>query len=166
MATLRQLIATATKFQLMFSEDIEIEVTYIQNTSVKSEMIGIQLTLQVMDHLGMGGGLVNNRFRHIEIRDYTAYLLSEICHNVSLEPHLQPITGFGQRKTYGTITSSLTPVTLSEASVALGAAAFVAESRKHAANDAKCQELGWSCILLAVETYGNWRKRLRVCSPA
>ena len=42
-----QLIATATKFQLMFSEDIEIEVTYIQNTSVKSEMIGIQLTLQV-----------------------------------------------------------------------------------------------------------------------
>ena len=27
----------------MFSEDIEIEVTYIQNTSVKSEMIGIQL---------------------------------------------------------------------------------------------------------------------------
>ena len=43
-----QLIATATKFfQLMFSEGIEIEVTYIQNTSVKSEMIGIQLTLQV-----------------------------------------------------------------------------------------------------------------------
>ncbi|KAL5502789.1 hypothetical protein EMCRGX_G009613 [Ephydatia muelleri] len=31
--------------------------------------------------------------RHNEIRDYTAYLLSEICHNVSTEPHLQPITG-------------------------------------------------------------------------
>eukprot|EP00731_Ephydatia_muelleri_P006528 Em0003g776a len=29
---------------------------------------------------------------HNEIRDYTAYLLSEICHNVSTEPHLQPIT--------------------------------------------------------------------------
>ena len=28
--------------------------------------------------------------RHNEIRDY---LLSEICHNVSTEPHLQPITG-------------------------------------------------------------------------
>ena len=69
------------------------------------------------------------------------------------------------RVTYVTITSPLTPVTLSEASVALGAAAFVAESRKHAANDAKGQELGWSCILLAVETYGNRRKRLRVCSP-
>ena len=56
------------------------------------------------------------------------------------------------------LTSSLTPVTLSEASVGVVAAAFVAESRKHAANNAKCQELGWSCILLAVETYGNWRK--------
>ncbi|KAL5488713.1 hypothetical protein EMCRGX_G017694 [Ephydatia muelleri] len=31
--------------------------------------------------------------RHNEIRVYTAYLLSEICHNVSAEPHLQPITG-------------------------------------------------------------------------
>ena len=31
--------------------------------------------------------------RHNGIRDYTAYLLSEICHNVSVEPHLQPITG-------------------------------------------------------------------------
>ena len=31
--------------------------------------------------------------RHNEIRDYTTYLLSEICHNVSVEPHLQPITG-------------------------------------------------------------------------
>ena len=31
--------------------------------------------------------------RHNEIRDYTAYLLSEICINVSVEPHLQPITG-------------------------------------------------------------------------
>ncbi|KAL5506807.1 hypothetical protein EMCRGX_G008548 [Ephydatia muelleri] len=29
--------------------------------------------------------------RHNEIRDYTAYLLSEICHNVSTEPHFQPI---------------------------------------------------------------------------
>ena len=31
--------------------------------------------------------------RHNEIRDYTAYLLSEICHNVSTEPHFQPIRG-------------------------------------------------------------------------
>ena len=52
--------------------------------------------------------------------------------------------------------SSLTPITLG---VAVGEAASAAESRKHAANDAKCQELEWSCILLAIETYDNWRER-------
>ena len=42
---------------------------------------------------------------------------------------------------------------------AVGAAAFAAEVRRHTANDAKCQELGWSCIPLAVETYSNWGKK-------
>ena len=40
-------LKNATQFHLMFSEDIEIEVTYVQNTSVMCEMIGIQLTLLV-----------------------------------------------------------------------------------------------------------------------
>ncbi len=31
--------------------------------------------------------------RHNEIRDITASLLTEVCHNVSIEPHLQPMTG-------------------------------------------------------------------------
>ncbi|KAL5484214.1 hypothetical protein EMCRGX_G020673 [Ephydatia muelleri] len=31
--------------------------------------------------------------RHIEIRDLTANLMAEVCHNVSIEPTLQPITG-------------------------------------------------------------------------
>ena len=31
--------------------------------------------------------------RHDEIRDLTATLLSEVCHNVTTEPHLQPMTG-------------------------------------------------------------------------
>ena len=31
--------------------------------------------------------------RHNEIRDLTAALLSEVCHDVSTEPHLQPMTG-------------------------------------------------------------------------
>ena len=31
--------------------------------------------------------------RHNEIRGLTASLLSEVCHNVSTEPHLQPMTG-------------------------------------------------------------------------
>ena len=31
--------------------------------------------------------------RHNEIRDLSANLMSEVCNNVSIEPHLQPITG-------------------------------------------------------------------------
>ena len=30
--------------------------------------------------------------RHNEIRDLTAELLSEVCHSVSVEPHLQPLS--------------------------------------------------------------------------
>ncbi len=28
-----------------------------------------------------------------EIRDFTAHLMTEVCHNVAVEPHLQPLTG-------------------------------------------------------------------------
>ena len=31
--------------------------------------------------------------RHNEVRDITADLLSEICHDVEVEPKLQPLTG-------------------------------------------------------------------------
>ncbi len=31
--------------------------------------------------------------RHNEIRDITASLLTEVCHNVATEPPLQPLTG-------------------------------------------------------------------------
>ena len=31
--------------------------------------------------------------RHNEVRDITASLLTEVCHDISIEPHLQPITG-------------------------------------------------------------------------
>ena len=37
-----------------------------------------------------------------------------------------------------------------------GAATLAAETRKHIANDKRCQELGWACVPIAVETYGNW----------
>ena len=33
--------------------------------------------------------------RHNEIQDHTASLLSEVCHNVAIEPHLQPLNGEG-----------------------------------------------------------------------
>ena len=57
-----------------------------------------------------------------------------------------------------TVTSPLTPISLNNASASVGAAAYAAECRKHAANDTRCHELGWLCIPLAVETYGNWGK--------
>ena len=55
-----------------------------------------------------------------------------------------------------TVTSPLIPSILTAASLSEGAAAEEAEARKHRANDPKCSELGWLCIPLAVETYGNW----------
>ena len=33
------------------------------------------------------------KIRHNEIRDITATLLTEVCHNVATEPPLQPLTG-------------------------------------------------------------------------
>eukprot|EP00731_Ephydatia_muelleri_P016310 Em0009g734a len=47
---------------------------------------------------------------------------------------------------------------LRDASTSAGSAAYAAECRKHEANDTKCQELGWTCIPLAVETFGHWGK--------
>ena len=52
-----------------------------------------------------------------------------------------------------TVSSPLTPASLEETSASAGAAA---RTRKHSANDSKCQELGWVCTPLAVESYGNW----------
>eukprot|EP00731_Ephydatia_muelleri_P013057 Em0007g367a len=57
-----------------------------------------------------------------------------------------------------TITSPLCSAILSESCHQAGAAALAAEARKLHSNGPKCQELGWSCIPLAVETYGNWGK--------
>ena len=31
--------------------------------------------------------------RHNEVRDITATLLAEVCHGVTIEPHLQPLSG-------------------------------------------------------------------------
>ena len=53
-------------------------------------------------------------------------------------------------------TSPLTPVIFGESCQMAGAAALAAETRKHCSNGPKCQELGWTCVPLAVETFGNW----------
>ena len=60
-----------------------------------------------------------------------------------------------------TVTSPLTPVSLKESIRFAGVAALSAETRKHAANDPKCRELGWMCIPMAVETYGNWGREVQ-----
>ena len=54
------------------------------------------------------------------------------------------------------VTSPLNPALFSEAGFTAGSAAVAAELRKHSANDAKCSELGWTCIPLVVESYGAW----------
>ena len=52
-----------------------------------------------------------------------------------------------------TVTSPLTPAIHDES---CSTAVVATESRKHVANDPKRFELGWTCVPLAVETYGNW----------
>ena len=65
-----------------------------------------------------------------------------------------------------TVTSTLNSSTLLEVSVTGGSAALAGKVRKHNSNDAKCLELGWSCIPIAVETYGCWvQKPCRPISP-
>ena len=54
------------------------------------------------------------------------------------------------------VTSTLHSSVLLAASVTAGSAALAAENRKHNSNDRKCEELGWICIPLVVETYGCW----------
>ena len=49
-------------------------------------------------------------------------------------------------------------IIINDACNSAGVAAHKAECRKHSSNDPKCQELGWVCVPLAVESYGNWGK--------
>ena len=49
---------------------------------------------------------------------------------------------------------TLNSSTLMEAGVTSGSTALAAEVCKHNTNDAKCSELGWSCIPIAGERQG------------
>ena len=60
------------------------------------------------------------------------------------------------------ITSPLCPTILGESCHQAGVAALAAENRKLHSSGPKGQELGWSCIPLAVEIYGNWDKEAHV----
>ena len=112
--------------------------------------------------------------RHNKLRDIIADLCRKAHLSVSVEAghgmchdnnHSRPadvlVEGWerGQPAALDiTVTSPLTPVSLKESSTFAGVAALSAETRKHAANDPKCGELGWMCIQMAIETYGNWGK--------
>ena len=60
-----------------------------------------------------------------------------------------------------TVSSPLSVASLNQACITSGFTALSAETCKHKANDPKCNELGWVCIPLAVETYVNWGKEVR-----
>ena len=61
------------------------------------------------------------------------------------------------------VTSPLNSNTLQVACVTPNSAAMQAEQRKHHSNDAKCEELGWVCIPLFVESYGSWGPEAQRC---
>ncbi|KAL5477518.1 hypothetical protein EMCRGX_G024328 [Ephydatia muelleri] len=59
------------------------------------------------------------------------------------------------------VTSPLNPLHIVEVGISPGAAAKATEERKHRNNDAKCEELGWRCIPMVVESYGCWGTEAR-----
>ena len=57
-----------------------------------------------------------------------------------------------------TVTSPLCPAILRNSCRMSGAASMAAEAHKLLTHGPKCQELGWTWIPLAVETFCNWGK--------
>ena len=97
------------------------------------------------------------RRAHLSVRVEVGYGLAR--DHVNSRPADVLVQGWDRGKPAAfdvTVASPLTPVTLNNASTSVGAAAYAAQLRKHVANDTRCQEFGWACIPLAVETYGNW----------
>ena len=76
---------------------------------------------------------------------------------------LVPNWDLGKRAAFDlTVASPLNQSILNEARVTEGSSARVSKQRKHASNHVKCSELGWSCIPLAIETYGCWGAEARL----
>ena len=121
-----------------------------------------------------GGDVVT---RHNRLRD----VFVDFCHQAHLGVHVEVgsnLTPDGSRSRPAdvlvrdwitgrfaafdfTVSSPLSVASLNQACITSGFAALSAETRKHKANDPKCSELGWVCVPLAVETYGNWGKEAR-----
>ena len=109
--------------------------------------------------------------------DFVFFL--DFCQRACLGPRLEMGCGAGSNSQYRpadvlvpnwelgkpaafdlSVTSTLHSSVLLEASMTAGSAALVAEKRKHNTGDRKCEELGWVCIPLVVETYGCWGAQL------
>ena len=121
-----------------------------------------------------GGDVVT---RHNQLRD----VFVDFCHQAHLGVHVEVgsnLTPDGSRSRPAdvlvrdwitgrfavfdfTVSSPLSVASLNQTCITSGFAALSAETRKHKANDPKCSELGWVCVPLAVETYGNWGKEAR-----
>eukprot|EP00731_Ephydatia_muelleri_P018057 Em0011g97a len=115
---------------------------------------------------------VNSYNRHNKLRD----VVLQTCHRACISAKAEAGSGLGHelRNTRPadilasnwlcgkpaafdlTVVSPLNPTFISEAGRTAGSAAVAAELRKHSANDAKCSELGWTCIPLVAESYGTW----------
>ncbi|KAL5516575.1 hypothetical protein EMCRGX_G001948 [Ephydatia muelleri] len=132
--------------------------------------------MEIMDPLGhhavtckRGGDAIS---RHNKLRD----VVLQTCHRACISAKAEAGSGLGHelRNTRPadilasnwlcgkpaafdlTVVSPLNPTFISEAGRTAGSAAVAAELRKHSANDAKCSELGWTCIPLVAESYGAW----------
>ena len=115
--------------------------------------------------------------RHNRLRD----VFVDLCHQAHLGVHVEVgsnLTPDGSRSRPAdvlvrdwitgrfaafdfTVSPPLFVASLNQACITSGFAALSAKIRKHKANDPKCSELGWVCVPLAVETYGNWGKEAR-----
>ena len=114
------------------------------------------------------GGFVTSR--HNRIRD----ALHVLCRQAGMNPELEqgashgdqtrpadiliPHWSLGKSAAFDlTVVSPLTDVLIQGAGELGGLdAVSAAAEKKHRENDDKCDDLGWLCVPLAVDTYGRW----------
>ena len=145
----------------------------LETTTASCCLLCPEIALDPLGHHALscrrGGDVV---LRHNQLR----YIFVDICHKANLGVRIEAGNALtpdlsrsraadalvnnwigGSSAAFDvTVKSPLTPVSLHESSITAGTAALLAEQRKHQANDPKCDTLGWKCIPLAVESYGNW----------
>ncbi|KAL5516758.1 hypothetical protein EMCRGX_G002166 [Ephydatia muelleri] len=97
--------------------------------------------------------------RHNKLRD----VVLQTCHRACISAKAEAGSGLGHELRNTRPADILAsnwlcgkPAAAFDLTVHAGSAAVAAELRKHSANDAKCSELGWTCIPLVAESYGAW----------